>query len=153
MVGFGTFGVRQRKARTGRNPQTGATIQVSAKRIPKFNPGKGFRQNQTECPTHSKRDITIAFIENNYDPDPKDTTYESTFVYLIRRSNELTIETDRHLAGIFPRETWLALLRETGFDVKVLDIPVLKGIPLLVCTKSSQHVLSRKRIERCWDLI
>lgn len=117
------------------------------------NSPERFRQNQTECSTHSKRDITIAFIENNYDPDPKDTTYESTFVYLIRRSNELTIETDRHLAGIFPRETWLALLRETGFDVKVLDIPVLKGIPLLVCTKSSQHVLSRKRIERCWDLI
>ncbi len=44
LVGFGTFGVRQRKARTGRNPQTGATIQIPAKRVAKFLPGKGFRE-------------------------------------------------------------------------------------------------------------
>ncbi len=44
LVGFGTFGVRQRKARTGRNPQTGATLQIPAKKVPKFNPGKGLRE-------------------------------------------------------------------------------------------------------------
>ena len=44
LVGFGTFGVRERKARTGRNPQTGATLQIPAKRVPKFNPGKGLRE-------------------------------------------------------------------------------------------------------------
>ena len=43
LVGFGTFGVRQRKARTGRNPQTGATIQIPAKKVPKFTSGKGLR--------------------------------------------------------------------------------------------------------------
>ncbi len=94
------------------------------------------KQNQTEYSTHSKGDVTITFIENNYDPDPRDTTYESTFIYLIRCRNELTIETDRHLAGIFPKETWLNLLRETGFSVKVLDMPALQGIPVLVCTRS-----------------
>ncbi len=40
LVGFGTFGVRQRMARTGRNPQTGATLQIPAKRVAKFLPGK-----------------------------------------------------------------------------------------------------------------
>jgi len=40
LVGFGTFGVKQRKARAGRNPQTGATIQIPAKKVPKFVPGK-----------------------------------------------------------------------------------------------------------------
>ena len=38
--GFGTFSVSQRAARTGRNPQTGATIQISAKKIAKFKAGK-----------------------------------------------------------------------------------------------------------------
>ena len=44
LVGFGTFGVRQRKARTGRNPQTGATIQIPAKRVAKFQPGKTLKE-------------------------------------------------------------------------------------------------------------
>jgi len=34
----------ERKARTGRNPQTGQTIQISAKKVPRFRPGKGLRE-------------------------------------------------------------------------------------------------------------
>ena len=41
LVGFGTFQVRQRKARRGVNPQTRETIQIPAKKVPKFKPGKG----------------------------------------------------------------------------------------------------------------
>ncbi len=44
LVGFGTFGVRQRKARTGRNPQTGALIQIPAKRVPRFVAGKTLKE-------------------------------------------------------------------------------------------------------------
>jgi DNA-binding protein HU-beta len=40
LVGFGTFSVNKRPARTGRNPQTGATIQIAAKNQAKFKPGK-----------------------------------------------------------------------------------------------------------------
>lgn len=43
LVGFGTFQVVQRKTRTGRNPQTGQTIQIPAKKAPKFRPGKALR--------------------------------------------------------------------------------------------------------------
>lgn len=43
LVGFGTFSVSHRKARTGRNPQTGATIQIAAKRVPKFSAGKALK--------------------------------------------------------------------------------------------------------------
>ena len=43
LVDFGTFGVRQRKARTGRNPQSGATIQIPAKKVPRFVPGKNLK--------------------------------------------------------------------------------------------------------------
>ena len=40
LVGFGTFLVRKRKARDGRNPQTGAKIKIPAKRVPAFTAGK-----------------------------------------------------------------------------------------------------------------
>ena len=40
LVGFGTFSVRDRAARTGRNPQTGAEIQIAASKLPAFKAGK-----------------------------------------------------------------------------------------------------------------
>jgi DNA-binding protein HU-beta len=43
LVGFGSFKVVKRKARPGRNPQTGAEIQISASNAPKFVPGKAFK--------------------------------------------------------------------------------------------------------------
>jgi len=43
LVDFGTFQVMKRKARRGRNPQTGKELQVPAKKVPKFKPGKGLR--------------------------------------------------------------------------------------------------------------
>jgi DNA-binding protein HU-beta len=39
LVGFGTFAVGSRKARTGRNPQTGKPIKIAAKKVAKFTPG------------------------------------------------------------------------------------------------------------------
>ena len=42
LVGWGTWSVSQRAARTGRNPQTGKTINISAKNVVKFKPGAGF---------------------------------------------------------------------------------------------------------------
>ncbi|MGY8861554.1 MAG: HU family DNA-binding protein [Pseudomonadales bacterium] len=43
LVGFGTFSVKARAARTGRNPQTGAAIQIAAANIPSFKAGKALK--------------------------------------------------------------------------------------------------------------
>lgn len=43
IVGFGTFSVARRAARTGRNPQTGEPIKIKATRIPRFRPGKALK--------------------------------------------------------------------------------------------------------------
>ncbi len=43
LVGFGTFSVRERAARSGRNPQTGETIEIAAANIPAFKPGKALK--------------------------------------------------------------------------------------------------------------
>lgn len=44
LIGFGTFEVRDRQARKGRNPQTGKEIKIAAARIPAFKVGKGFKE-------------------------------------------------------------------------------------------------------------
>lgn len=44
ITGFGTFGTRRRKARTGRNPQTGDEIQIPAMTVPTFKAGKGLKE-------------------------------------------------------------------------------------------------------------
>ncbi|MEE4295848.1 MAG: HU family DNA-binding protein [Wenzhouxiangella sp.] len=43
LVGFGTFSVKKRAARTGRNPATGETIKIKASKTPSFKAGKGFK--------------------------------------------------------------------------------------------------------------
>ena len=43
LVGFGTFTISKRKARTGRNPRTGEAIKIAAAKLPKFRAGKGLK--------------------------------------------------------------------------------------------------------------
>jgi len=45
LVGFGTFSVSKRAARTGRNPRTGAAIKIKSAKVPKFRPGKALRDH------------------------------------------------------------------------------------------------------------
>lgn len=45
LVGFGTFEVRERAARSGRNPQTGAAIKIPAGKVPAFRPGKELKES------------------------------------------------------------------------------------------------------------
>jgi integration host factor beta subunit len=47
--GFGTFSVRESAARTGRNPQTGEAIQIPARRVPGFKPGKELRDRVNDA--------------------------------------------------------------------------------------------------------
>lgn len=45
LVGFGTFAVGKRAARTGRNPRTGEAIKIKAAKVPKFRAGKGLKDH------------------------------------------------------------------------------------------------------------
>jgi SAM-dependent methyltransferase len=98
-----------------------------------------FRQNRTSVLQGSDGEVEVTFVENDYDPDPGDTSFESTFVFLIRRKEELEIHTDRHLCGIFELSTWIRLLKDVGFEVRVMpgeseDFKKL-SIPTLVCLR------------------
>ncbi|MBN2146344.1 MAG: class I SAM-dependent methyltransferase [Anaerolineales bacterium] len=94
-----------------------------------------FPQNSVDCSSNREGDIEVAFFENYYDPDPTDTTCEFVFVYLIRQAGKLTIESDRHIGGLFPLETWLRLLKDVGFLVHQVD---LDGLIHFVCQKPAQ---------------
>jgi SAM-dependent methyltransferase len=80
-----------------------------------------FIQNRTEFtqanPENLPKNLEVVFIENNYDPVPKDTTFEGLMIYLIRENGILRIEQDYHLLGLFPQATWENLLEIAGFEV------------------------------------
>jgi DNA-binding protein HU-beta len=54
LVGFGTYEVAERKARTGRNPQTGKEIKIAAAKVPKFRPGKALKDAIAPPPKKKK---------------------------------------------------------------------------------------------------
>lgn len=94
-----------------------------------------FEQSRTHSFSNQGKGVDIAFLRWDYDPDPSDTTFEMTFVYLIRRPGEpQQIITDTHLSGIFPLTTWQRLLEETGFSAITLNENSY-GDPGFVCVK------------------
>jgi SAM-dependent methyltransferase len=80
-----------------------------------------FQQNKTRATTHTQGEITITTLENYFDPDSTDTTYEMTFVHLIRKEGDLSVEIDRHTAGLFSAAVWIEQLEEAGFNVKMVE--------------------------------
>lgn len=93
---------------------------------------EGFEQNKTRTSRHRQAGIEIVAVENVYDPNPADNTYELTFVYLIRKDGELTIEADRHQAGLFSIKTWINTLEAADFFGEVIHYensgPMFVGI-------------------------
>jgi len=61
--GFGAFSIKHRAARTGRNPRTGETVQVEAKRLPFFKTGKALREK----------------LNDEYDPNASDNDADNLF--------------------------------------------------------------------------
>ncbi len=108
-----------------------------------------FRQNKTESTVRRRGGVEIVFIENDFDPDPRDTTFESTFVSLIRKGGRLQVGVDRHRSGIFPLRTWERLLKTAGFRVSRRVLPPLgigaEGIPMFVCRRPGFRLASERR--------
>ena len=74
--------------------------------------------------TRSDGPTELTHIEYEYDPDPNDTTIESIMFYLIRENGVLRMEQDRHVTGLFPVQTWVDLMTDTGFAVEKWEYPV-----------------------------
>jgi SAM-dependent methyltransferase len=93
----------------------------------------------TEWGGHDADDRAIRYLEWRWDPDPSDETYVTDFAYLFReRDGSTHAEGERHVEGLFPQSTWLALLDGVGFhDTRGLDVHV--GEPV-----GSQAFLARR---------
>ncbi len=76
-----------------------------------------FEQNLTRVNRGKQGRDEVVFVENLYDPDPRDTAMEATFLYVIRRSGRLRVETDRHVLGLMPESAWRRALRDAGFEI------------------------------------
>jgi SAM-dependent methyltransferase len=60
----------------------------------------------------------MRFLEWTRDPDPSDTTYVVDYVFVLRTGEEVRVEHDRHVEGLFARADWLRLLSEAGFEAR-----------------------------------
>jgi len=97
---------------------------------------ESFKQNETAIWKAKTDDMDVTFIENQYDPDPKDGTYEKTLLYLIRKKGNLRIEHDSHVCGLFKLGAWRESLRKAGFrfsESRLRD--AAKNIPVFCCVK------------------
>lgn len=72
-------------------------------------------------------DMKVTFIEYLHQPDPRDTTLESLFFFIINQNGQTRIEQDRHVTGLFPMETWFRLLRAAGFKTERVTFPAYQG--------------------------
>lgn len=99
-----------------------------------------FPQNATHVETRNKDGIEVTYIENTYDIDTTDNQFEATFLFISRKDGKQEIHTDRHTLGLFPLDTWTRLLKETGFDVEVMEFKHSsfkegESLPMLVGVK------------------
>lgn len=76
----------------------------------------------TDAGGHDDGDRGLRFLEWITDPDPTDCTYQVDYAFLLREGDRIRLEHDRHVEGVFPRERWLTLLREAGFEPRVLPL-------------------------------
>lgn len=99
-----------------------------------------FQQNGTYVDSERQSangELQVVLVENQYDPDPTDTSYESLFIYLVRQNGQLSIQTDHHVGGLFPLATWLRLLEQVGFEVHVTAFED-EDFPFFTCVKPSR---------------
>ncbi|MCK4667991.1 class I SAM-dependent methyltransferase [Candidatus Dependentiae bacterium] len=96
-----------------------------------------FKQNKTITTNHFKNGVDIVFLQNYYDSDPKDTTFTSTLVFLIRERGKLNVEVDNHTCGLFPIDTWKKILTDIGFEIEIVDYndPGSENVPIYICLK------------------
>ena len=78
-----------------------------------------FEQHHVRSQTHAAGDVSVTTIEVSFDPDPADTSFEETFVFLIREGGKLTVESDTHLIALYHLDEVVATLRDAGFEPEV----------------------------------
>lgn len=79
-----------------------------------------FQQSKTSIWRSVSQGRDITYVENDFDPDKSDSTFEMNFLYLIRDKGKLRLEHDTHIAGLFTLAQWRKAICTAGFKM-VLD--------------------------------
>lgn len=74
---------------------------------------------------HDAGERSLRYLEWTHDRDG--TTYVVDYAYLLRDGDRVTVEHDRHVNGVFPRETWLRLLEQTGLEARTVTLEFSDG--------------------------
>lgn len=72
-----------------------------------------------EIETVELDDRTVTIIQLNHDPDPSDHTYQYIFIYVVHEGEEMRVEIDRHVHGVFDLEEFVAAIEAAGFEATV----------------------------------
>ena len=72
--------------------------------------------------------LALRALEWNWDPDPTDTSIAVEYAFLLRDGAGVSAVHDRHVEGLFPRRTWLELLRSLGYAVETIERPIGDGM-------------------------
>jgi SAM-dependent methyltransferase len=94
----------------------------------------------TDCGGHDGADRAMRYLSWSWDPDPKDTTVVTDYTYTFRQPDgSVHVTHDRHIEGLFSRDTWLRLFDHAGFDPRVVPFHHSELEPgtyeLFVCVK------------------
>ena len=83
---------------------------------------------------HDRGAYGLRYLEWTWDPDPTDTWYLADFAYLLRDGDQVRVEHDRHVLGLFPRDHWRRLFEQAGFrDVDLQPGP--EGTEAFIATR------------------
>jgi SAM-dependent methyltransferase len=94
-----------------------------------FTPDE-LKETFSEYAEHTSReegDRALQCVEWGWDPDPDDDTCVTDFAFLLREGRSVTAVHDRHVTGLFSRETWLRILGAAGFEVESARRPIGDG--------------------------
>ena len=69
----------------------------------------------------------VRYLEWIWDADPNDTKVNYEFILALKENDALHTVVDRQVVGVFPRATWLQLLRDVGFEARVVEDPSTEG--------------------------
>jgi len=99
-----------------------------------------FEEGRVSHHAGSGGDVSVVLFEHEHDPDPEDSTFEYTAIYLVRDGGPPTVQHEVHLMGLFPREAWVRRLEDVGFSVEEVPFPeelddAERSIPVFVCLR------------------
>jgi len=99
-----------------------------------------FEEGRVSHHAGSEGPVSVVLFEHEHDPDPDDSTFEYTAIYLVRDGGPPSVQHEVHVMGLFRHGTWVRRLEDVGFSVEEVPFPeelddAERSIPIFVCMR------------------